>query len=79
MSVQDTVGSDIAFAAVLHLAQTVPDRYLRCILDVRSMVTLKTADIDVSVDNDRICAPHKPGLGISPIMSTLGDPVSQYS
>ncbi|KAF7589523.1 hypothetical protein BBP40_004188 [Aspergillus hancockii] len=44
ISVQDTTGSDIAFAAIVHLAQTVPERNLRCILETRDMVTLKTAD-----------------------------------
>lgn len=44
VSVQDAVGSDIAFAAIVHLSQTVPERNLRCILDCRDMVTLKMVD-----------------------------------
>ena len=79
MSVQDTVGSDISFAAILHLAQTVPARYLRCMLDVRGMVTLKTADIDAPVVDGGFTAPQLPGLGIEPKLEVLGDPVLQYS
>ena len=40
MSVQDTVGSTLSFAALAHLGSTVPPHLLRCILDVRDMVTL---------------------------------------
>lgn len=79
MSVQDTVGSDIAFAAIIHLAQTVPERYLRCMLDVRSMVTLKTAELDVSMLNGGMTAPELPGLGIKPNLVTLGEPVDHYN
>ena len=78
MSVQDTVGSDIAFAAIVHLAQTVPERYLRCMLDVRGMVSLKTADIDSPIADGRVSAPLQPGLGIFPKLDVLGDPVSHY-
>lgn len=79
ISVQDTVGSDISFAAIVHLAQTIPERYLRCILNTRDMVTLKTADCDYLVSDGRITAPTVPGLGIIPRLDVLGDPVASYS
>ncbi|KAL2799674.1 enolase C-terminal domain-like protein [Aspergillus keveii] len=77
-SVQDTVGSDISFAAIVHMAQTVPDRYLRCILETRDMVTLKTADGPFEVVNGRLRAPALPGLGVTPRMEVLGEPVAGY-
>ena len=46
LSVKDATGSDIVFAAVVHLAQTVPERNMRSILNSRGMVTVKTADTD---------------------------------
>jgi hypothetical protein len=49
MSIQDTTGSDIAFAAIVHLGQTLPKKYLRCILDCRDMVSVKTADGDLKL------------------------------
>ena len=49
ISVQDTVGSTIAFAAIAHLGATVPTRALRCILDCRDMVTVSTARFDAPV------------------------------
>jgi L-alanine-DL-glutamate epimerase-like enolase superfamily enzyme len=59
-SVQDTVGSDIAFAAIVHLGQTVPEKFLRCVLETRDMVTLKTADGPFNVEGGRITAPNVP-------------------
>jgi L-alanine-DL-glutamate epimerase-like enolase superfamily enzyme len=78
MSVQDTTGSDIAFAAIVHLAQTVPEKYLRCILECRDMVALKTADGDYEVKNGLIKAPQAPGLGITPRLNVLGKPVLSF-
>jgi len=78
MSVQDTVGSEIAFAGVLHLGQTVPERYLRCVLDTRGMVSLKTAEFDVKIVEGGVKAPQSPGLGIEVKLNVLGDPVLSF-
>jgi len=78
MSVQDTVGSTIAFAGIAHLAQTVPDRNLRCILDCRDMVTIETAQFDAPVINGGVIAPDSAGLGITVDRNLLGDPVAVY-
>lgn len=78
-SVQDTVGSDITFSAIVHMGQTVPERNLRCILEPRDMVTIKTADGPSEVVEGRVAAPSLPGLGIAPRMDVLGEPVASYS
>lgn len=78
LSVQDTVGSDISFAAIVHLAQTVRERHLRCILEPRDMVTLKTADGPFYVKDGRVIAPDLPGLGIQPRLDVLGEPKASY-
>lgn len=77
-SVQDTVGSEIAFAAILHLAQSTPRSMLRCALDTRSMVTDRIAEFDAPVSNGGVAAPYSPGLGLLPDLSRLGDPVAVY-
>lgn len=77
--VGETAGSDIAFAAIVHLGQTVPERYLRCVLECRDMVTVKTADGDFKVVDGRVTAPKTPGLGVKPRMDVLGEPVATYS
>lgn len=79
MSVQDTVGSEVSFAAVVHLAQTVPERYLRCVLDVRAMVSTRTAAIDAEVADGGVLAPSAPGLGITVDLDVMGEPVASYS
>jgi cis-L-3-hydroxyproline dehydratase len=78
VSVQDTVGSTIAFAGIAHLGATVPQRYLRCILDCRDMVTLETAEFDAPVTNGGVLAPMSPGLGIIVKRDVLGDPVATW-
>lgn len=77
-TVQDCVGSDISFAAIVHLGQSVQERYLRCILGVRDMTTLKTADGNFPVVNGCVSAPTEPGLGITPRLEALGKPVATY-
>jgi L-alanine-DL-glutamate epimerase-like enolase superfamily enzyme len=79
MSVQDTVGSAIAFAAIAHLGATVPPRLLRCILDCRDMVTLETARFDAPLRDGGVLVPDAPGLGIAVRREALGEPVATWS
>ena len=78
MSVQDTVGSDIAFATLLHFAQSTPRHLLRCALDTRAMVSLTTASFDAPIINGGVVAPQAVGLGIEPVMESLGSPIASY-
>jgi L-alanine-DL-glutamate epimerase-like enolase superfamily enzyme len=77
-SIQDTTGSDIAFAAVLHMAQATPRNILRCALDTRSMVSLATAQFDAPIKDGGACAPAVAGLGVSPDIAVMGVPVAVY-
>jgi cis-L-3-hydroxyproline dehydratase len=79
VSVQETTGSDIAFAAIVHLGQTVPERNLRCLLECRDMVTVKTADGPFDIREGRVVAPSLPGLGITPRLDALGKPFVTYA
>ncbi|CAG7930357.1 unnamed protein product [Penicillium olsonii] len=79
MSVQDTTGSDIAFAAIVHLGQTIPARNLRCVLESREMCVGQTADGEFNVVNGVLTAPTAPGLGVTPRMDVLGEPVATYA
>ena len=79
LSVQDTVGSEIAFAAVVHLGQTIPSRLLRCVLDTRGMVTQEIAALDCPIENGGVYAPNVPGLGVSPNLEVLGEPIATYN
>jgi len=79
LSVQETTGSDIAFAAIVQLAQTVPTRLLRCVLECRDMVALRTADGDFPIVDGCVRAPRSPGLGVVPRLERLGEPLASYA
>lgn len=78
MSVQDTTGSEISFAAILHLAQSTPRHLLRCALDPQSMISNRIADFDAPVINGDASAPDAPGLGVIPDPDAIGTPVAVY-
>lgn len=78
MSVQETCASDIGFAALVHLSQTIPESHLRCVLASNQMLSVKTADGKFEIRDGRIQAPSDPGLGITPRTSVLGNPVATY-
>ena len=78
MSVQDTTGSEISFAAILHMAQSTPRKLLRCALDPRSMVSTRIAEFDAPVVNGGVVAPEVPGLGVIPNPNAIGAPVAVY-
>ncbi|MFE4833545.1 mandelate racemase/muconate lactonizing enzyme family protein [Arthrobacter sp. NPDC056691] len=78
VSVQDTVGSAIAFAGIAHLGATVPEKLLRCVLNCDDMVTLKTANFDVIRRDGGILPPETPGLGLEVDEGVLGKPVAVW-
>ena len=78
MSVQDTTGSEIAFAAILHLAQSTPRHLLRCALDPRSMVSTRIAAFDAPVTDGGATAPTSAGLGVTPDPAAIGTPVAMF-
>ena len=78
-SIQETVGSEIAFAALLHLAQSTPRHILRCALDTRSMVGRSTAVFDVPIKDGGAEVPYqKHGLGVEIIQDNIGKPLTIY-
>ncbi|MGV9709781.1 enolase C-terminal domain-like protein [Gordonia sp. NPDC003424] len=80
MSVQDTTGSAIAFAAILHLGASIAPRFLRCILNTEDMVTLTTADLAIARNGaGGVLAPTMPGLGIDVRQAVLGEPVATWA
>ena len=78
MSIQDTVGSEISCATILHIAQSTPRRLLRCALDPRAMVDISIATLDAPIVNGGAEAPSIPGLGITPDLTCLGEPIASY-
>jgi L-alanine-DL-glutamate epimerase-like enolase superfamily enzyme len=79
VSVQETVGSVIAFAALAHLGQTVPPHILRCILDLRTMTTTVTAQFAAEIVNGGVLISDVAGLGLTIEHDVLGEPVARYA
>lgn len=79
VSVQDTVGSAIALAGIVHLGTTVPERQLRGILNCEDMVALKTAELDLQVSEAGILPGETPGLGLTVDTELLGAPLLTWA
>ncbi|MEM0990789.1 MAG: mandelate racemase/muconate lactonizing enzyme family protein [Pseudomonadota bacterium] len=79
MSVQETTGSEIAFAAILHAAQSTPRPLLCCALDTRVVIGRRMGRFDAPIRDGGAEAPDAPGLGVVPDMAEMGAPVWEVS
>ncbi len=79
MSVQETTGSEIAFSAIVHAAQSTPKHLLRCALDSRSMVSVSTAKFEAPIVGGGVQAPSLPGLGVTLDREMFGVPYYSVS
>jgi L-alanine-DL-glutamate epimerase-like enolase superfamily enzyme len=75
MTLEDSWGSDVATAAIAHLAQSTPPELLFSTTDFNSYVTVSTADGAPRRVQGRMAASKEPGLGLRPKMDVLGKPV----
>ena len=78
VSVQDTVGSSLSYAAILHLGATVAPRRLRGVLNSEDMVTRKVAALDTVVTAEGVLPGCSPGLGATVDEAALGEPVAVW-
>ena len=62
-------------AAIAHLAHSTPPEFLFTATDFNSYVTVSTAEGAPQRVNGRMAAPTAPGLGVTPRMDVLGEPV----
>lgn len=74
MCIEDTWGSDITTAAVLHLAAATPERGLMNCCDLSHYVEPRLAPDGPLRTNGRIAPPQEPGLGITVDETLLGSP-----
>jgi len=78
MTIEDTWGSDVATAAIAHLAHSTPEKLRFSSTDFNSYVTVDTAKGAARREGGKIRAPDSPGLGIS-LGEAAGRPVAAYS
>jgi L-alanine-DL-glutamate epimerase-like enolase superfamily enzyme len=79
VTIEDTWGSDIATAAIAHLAHSTPPELLFTSTDFNSYVTVSTADGAPQRVEGHLAASERPGLGVSPRTEVLGAPVIHIS
>jgi L-alanine-DL-glutamate epimerase-like enolase superfamily enzyme len=79
MTIEDTWGGDITTAAVAHLAYSTPSDFCFSATDFNSYGTVKIADDAPYRINGRMIAPNRPGLGVTPNLNILGDPIANYT
>jgi L-alanine-DL-glutamate epimerase-like enolase superfamily enzyme len=75
MTLEDSWGGDIVTAAIAHLAHSTPPEFLFTATDFNSYVTVSLADGAPRRVNGRMAASAAPGLGITPRLEVLGQPV----
>lgn len=79
MTIEDSWGGDIVTAAIAHLAHSTPTEFLFSTTDFNSYVTVSNADGAPRRKSGRMCAGGSPGLGISPRMDVLGQPIVEVA
>jgi L-alanine-DL-glutamate epimerase-like enolase superfamily enzyme len=75
LTIEDSWGGDVTTAAIAHLAHSTPPELLFTATDFNSYVTVSTAEGAPQRVRGRMAAPTAPGLGITPRMEVLGEPV----
>ena len=75
MTIEDSWGGDIITSAIAHLAHSTPTAFLFSSTDFNSYVTQPIAHGAPQREYGRLRASSEPGLGITPMMETLGEPV----
>lgn len=78
MTIEDTWGGDITTAAIAHLARSTPADFTFSTTDFNSYGTVTIAEGAPKRKNGRMTAPDTPGLGVTPILDALGEPVATY-
>jgi len=75
MTLEDSWGGDIVTAAIAHLAHSCPPETFFTATDFNSYVTVSFADGAPKRVNGRMAASTAPGLGVTPKLDVLGEPV----
>ena len=75
MTIEDSWGGDIITAAIAHLAQSTPEKFRFSSTDFNSYVTVSYAKGAPQKENGFITASTAPGLGVTPDLKKLGNPV----
>jgi L-alanine-DL-glutamate epimerase-like enolase superfamily enzyme len=75
MTLEDSWGGDLATAAIAHLAHSTPPELLLSTTDFNSYVTVSIAPDAPRRAQGRMSAGTRPGLGATPDVARLGEPL----
>lgn len=80
MFIMATGGSAMADIEAAHLAQSIPDEFIRACWSCQDMLSVDIApNCGARCEDGYITVDDSPGLGIAPDESLLGEPVAVYS
>ena len=79
LTIEDTWGGDIVTAAIAHLAHSTPERNRFTATDFNSYVNVRMADGAPQRVEGRMACSQRPGLGIEPVPSVLGEPIMVFA
>lgn len=79
MTIEDTWGGDITTATIAHLARSTPEEFCFSATDFNSYGTVTIATGAPKRVEGKMTAEDRPGLGIRPDFTVLGDPVLSFS
>jgi L-alanine-DL-glutamate epimerase-like enolase superfamily enzyme len=75
MTIEDTWGGDIVTASIAHLARSTPEEFCFSATDFNSYVTRTLAEGAPTREHGFMTASDRPGLGITPLVETFGEPL----
>jgi L-alanine-DL-glutamate epimerase-like enolase superfamily enzyme len=78
MNIEDTGGTRLQATAVVHLAQATPEPFRRATWLCFDHLTHDPIGSGVSNDGGWAVAPDRPGIGVEPDPSALGEPVAVH-
>jgi len=79
MTIEDSWGGDIITAAIAHLAHSTPEAFRFSSTDFNSYVTVQNAEGGPQRVQGVMHASTQPGLGVTPCLDVLGDPVAEFA
>lgn len=79
VSIQDTGGSEFVQAAIAHLGHSTPLGSLISVWDCTELTDVRTGDGGAEVSQGFMRASSRPGLGVTPRLDVLGEPVAVFA
>ncbi len=78
VNTEDTGGTRLSATAAVHLAHTLPAPFARATWLCFDQLTIDPVPSGVANDQGTACAPSSPGIGATPDVAALGDPLAQF-